>query len=165
MNNPETFGAIYIESGAIVHATTGTLTGETALYRILAMNTGQFRLLAFRNPPAKTIEGSWEYLLMEAARMSDEAKLPRATDDTVVLTKPLAETKPAAMPASAEKSTSVEDTGFKELGTISWWSRPTKENGFPWTARSVDHRSFVQKPKWDGGRESSNRSSMSPLMG
>lgn len=115
VNNPETFGAIYIESGAIVHATTGSLTGETALYRILAMNTGQFRLLAFRNPPAKTIEGSWEYLLMEAARMSDEAKISRASDDTVVLIKPPAETKPAAAPSLAEKST-VEETGFKELG-------------------------------------------------
>jgi CheY-like chemotaxis protein len=130
VHNPGTHGAIYIESGAIVHATAAKLTGEQALYRLLSMGNGEFRLQPFKNPPARTIEGSWEYLLMEAARMSDEAKVVRATDDTVIVNKASLENKPAApaatplsadpgssgKPLNANTSGESQDSDYKELG-------------------------------------------------
>lgn len=128
VHNPETFGSIYIELGAIVHATAAKLTGDAALYRLLSMGNGEFRLQPFKSPPARTIEGSWEYLLMEAARMSDEAKVVRANDDTVLMNKASMDGKPPAPVSIASPSDSappekptgpgsgVEDTGYKELG-------------------------------------------------
>ncbi len=72
VRNLKTHGMIYIESGAIVHATTGAITGEKALQRLLGLSGGQFKLQAFTPPPERTMHGSWEFLLMEAARVRDE---------------------------------------------------------------------------------------------
>jgi len=126
VHNPETYGAIYIEQGAIIHATAAKLTGEQALYRLLSMSNGEFRLQPFKSPSARTIEGSWEYLLMEAARMSDEARSMRATEDTVLVSKTFLEAKSASAPPAPPAAASVErplasnptgdDTGYKELG-------------------------------------------------
>ncbi len=87
VHNPETSGAIFIESGAIVHATAATLTGDLALYQLLAMSNGQFRLQPFKSPAERTIEGAWENLLMEAARRRDETASNHAPEDTVVIVK------------------------------------------------------------------------------
>jgi CheY-like chemotaxis protein len=65
-------GRIYIADGAIVHAESGGLQGEVALYGLLALRGGEFNFLPFREPPRRTIAGQWESLLMEAARLSDE---------------------------------------------------------------------------------------------
>src|SRR5206468_2253305 len=63
---------IFIEEGAIVHADYGALVGEVALYGLLALRGGEFNLIVFSEPPHRTISGSWEFLLMESARLSDE---------------------------------------------------------------------------------------------
>lgn len=69
---PEISGRIFIEEGAIVHADCGALQGEVALYTLLGFRGGEFNLLPFSAPPARTISGQWESLLMEAARLKDE---------------------------------------------------------------------------------------------
>jgi CheY-like chemotaxis protein len=66
-------GRIFISDGAIIHAESGALQGEVALYSLLALRGGEFNLLAFTEPSRRTIEGAWEMLLMESARLSDEA--------------------------------------------------------------------------------------------
>ena len=48
------------------------VTGECALQQLLALAGGSFELLPFEPPPQRTIEGQWESLLMEAARLRDE---------------------------------------------------------------------------------------------
>lgn len=63
---------IFISDGCIIHAEAGTLHGEIALYSILALRGGQFRLCPYSEPPERTITGQWEFLLMEAARICDE---------------------------------------------------------------------------------------------
>jgi len=83
VHNPEGHGSIYIESGAIVHAATGNLVGEPALFQLLGLRNGEFRLKAFTAPSTRSISGSWELLLMEAARVSDEQKGPESSSDTV----------------------------------------------------------------------------------
>jgi CheY-like chemotaxis protein len=66
-------GTISICDGSIVHAETGQLQGEAALYSLLGLINGEFNLRPFTEPAARTIEGPWEFLLMEAARLTDEA--------------------------------------------------------------------------------------------
>jgi CheY-like chemotaxis protein len=72
IRNRQTSGQIFIEAGKILHATMGKLSGEKAFQQLLALNGGEFQFLPFRPPPERTVQGSWEFLLMEAARLRDE---------------------------------------------------------------------------------------------
>ncbi len=65
-------GRIYIQEGCVVHASVGQLKGEAAFHRLLALRGGEFVTRSFSEPPERTIDGSWEFLLMEAARQRDE---------------------------------------------------------------------------------------------
>jgi DNA-binding NarL/FixJ family response regulator len=65
-------GRIFILEGSIVHAESGTLQGEVALYGLLGLRGGEFNLLPFAEPSQRTIAGHYEFLLMEAARLTDE---------------------------------------------------------------------------------------------
>ena len=82
IRNPEMRGQIYIEAGAVTHAAVGELTGEPAFYRLLSLRGGDFQLKPFRSPPQRTIDTRWEFLLMDAARATDE--------ETVMIKKPAA---------------------------------------------------------------------------
>ena len=65
-------GRIYIHGGKLIHAEFGSTLGEEALNRLLALRGGEFHHAPYSDPPAHTLEGSWEFLLMEAARNRDE---------------------------------------------------------------------------------------------
>lgn len=100
VNNSQTEGAIYIEGGVIVHATAGNLAGEEALFKLLSLSRGDFQLKTFVKPQARTVQGSWEFLLMESARKRDEEKNLLAAEDTVMMTKPAP--PPAAAPEAVK---------------------------------------------------------------
>ena len=85
-------GEIYIESGAIVHAVAGLLCGEKALHHLLSLEDGQFHSYPYNKPAQRTVHGSWEMLLMESARIRDEARGGRTNDQTTLVRKPLAVT-------------------------------------------------------------------------
>jgi CheY-like chemotaxis protein len=70
---PNGSGRIFIKDGSIIHAESGSVLGERALFQLLGLNGGEFQLKTFRDPGRVTIEGNWESLLMEAARLRDEA--------------------------------------------------------------------------------------------
>ncbi|HVU28696.1 MAG TPA: response regulator [Verrucomicrobiae bacterium] len=72
VHNTQVRGRIYIEDGRIVHAAVGGDTGEIAFQKLLALSSGEFHLQPFELPPQRTIDGQWEFLLMEAARVRDE---------------------------------------------------------------------------------------------
>lgn len=76
INDRKMSGRIYIEDGRIIHAVTGGTTGEAAFQKLLALAAGAFQIHPFEPPPARTIEGQWEFLLMEAARVRDESSPP-----------------------------------------------------------------------------------------
>jgi len=65
-------GQIYIFEGEIIHAQSGPLSGEMALYGLLALTGGQFTLQPFSEPPRRSLSGQYQFLLMEAARLRDE---------------------------------------------------------------------------------------------
>jgi CheY-like chemotaxis protein len=69
---PQARGRIYISEGSIIHAESGALQGEVALYGLLGLQGGEFNILIFSEPARRTIEGHWENLLMEGARLIDE---------------------------------------------------------------------------------------------
>jgi CheY-like chemotaxis protein len=66
-------GRIYIRSGSLIHAECGGVTGEAGLQKLLTLTGGEFKHLPFTDPPRETLEGSWEFLLLEAVRQRDEA--------------------------------------------------------------------------------------------
>ncbi len=96
INNPQADGRIYIEDGSLIHAAVGPATGEKALQKLLSFTGGSFQLLPFEPPPQRTINGPWEFLLMEAARVTDEnaqknaSGLEASTAETAATRKPIA---------------------------------------------------------------------------
>ena len=94
VHNESVRGRIYIEDGTIIHAAVGELKGEPALQRLLALAGGSFELVPFEQPPERTIEGQWEFLLMEAARMRDEGSAQTALSESEAA--PNASTGPTA---------------------------------------------------------------------
>ena len=93
-------GRVYIENGSVIHAETGGVQGEPALFKLLALSGGEFQLRPFSKPAKPTIDGHWESLLMEAARLRDEAA---ASAGPV----PAAATMPSAAPAAAVPSENI----------------------------------------------------------
>ena len=81
-------GRIYIEDGRIIHAVVGEMTGEAAFQKLLSLPGGSFQLQHFEPPNERTIEGQWEFLLMEAARVHDE------NSTQTPATEPVAEPEP-----------------------------------------------------------------------
>src|ERR1700733_5233046 len=65
-------GQIFIKEGNIIHAQAAERNGETALNKILSLKGGEFSLRPYAEPPRQTIDGPWEFLVMEAARARDE---------------------------------------------------------------------------------------------
>ncbi len=98
VRDPQIRGQIFIETGSIIHASAGNLTGEKAFYKLLSLNGGEFQLQAFKKPAEHTVNGQWEFLLMEAARVHDE-NAASATEKIA----PVAANAPAAKPPSPEQ--------------------------------------------------------------
>jgi CheY-like chemotaxis protein len=67
-----TQGVIYVKSGQIIHAQCGARSGEEAFNYLMGLTGGEFDVQPFAEPATVSISGSWEFLLMEAARQRDE---------------------------------------------------------------------------------------------
>ncbi len=73
-------GTIFIHEGQIVHAQVGDKSGEEAFYELMTLVGGEFSLRPYSEPHTRSIGGSWEFLVMEAARKRDEIALsPEST--------------------------------------------------------------------------------------
>jgi CheY-like chemotaxis protein len=92
-------GQVYIEDGRIIHAVVGEVKGEAAFQKLLALPGGSFELQHFKAPGERTIEGQWEFLLMEAARVRDES-----ASEAAPAAEPVAEPGPAPVEAPPEPS-------------------------------------------------------------
>ena len=116
ISNRRAAGKIYIDTGQIVHAQTGSVTGEEAFAELMALSGGQFNLKPFTEPPTRSLSGQWEFLLMEAARKSDEAKEAAAAQPGATLDRPaVAGDEPAAAPLSEEEAASPHGPGIIEI--------------------------------------------------
>jgi CheY-like chemotaxis protein len=65
-------GTVFVKDGQIIHAQCGNRIGEDAFNYLLGQAGGEFDVQPFTAPPNQSISGSWEFLLMEAARKRDE---------------------------------------------------------------------------------------------
>jgi CheY-like chemotaxis protein len=95
IRNQQMRGQIYIETGAIIHAAVETLIGHAAFNRLLSLKGGEFQLKPFQAPPQRTVQESWESLLMEAARCDDE--------ETALITKKSVEDASKPSPKAGEE--------------------------------------------------------------
>lgn len=92
-------GQIFIKDGSIIHAEAADRNGEAALNKILCLTGGEFSLRPFTEPPRQTIDGPWEFLVMEAARHQDENK---ETDTEEIVLRPIVPPEqPLPMPKPA----------------------------------------------------------------
>jgi hypothetical protein len=92
VSSGETRGRIYIQKGQLTHAECGDAEGEPALEQLLSLRGGEFHHIAYSEPARQTLEGSWEFLLMEAVRKRDEATA--GMDMEVQAPPPAASTEP-----------------------------------------------------------------------
>lgn len=72
-------GALYIADRQLHHATVTangaeTSSGPEAVYQILGWETGQFKVERSVAPPHRSLEQSWDFLLMEGLRRLDESR-------------------------------------------------------------------------------------------
>lgn len=72
ISTKEVRGHIYICEGQVVHSEVGERIGEDAFNFLMSLSGGAFNQSPYAEPPQRTISGSWESLLMEAARYRDE---------------------------------------------------------------------------------------------
>lgn len=67
-------GRIWFEHGAITHASTGALVGESAFHTIVLWSGGEFSMVPGETAPERSIGASWTELLMESCRRIDDLR-------------------------------------------------------------------------------------------
>jgi CheY-like chemotaxis protein len=128
-------GRIFICDGSVIHAETGLLQGEVALYGLLALQGGEFNLLPFTEPARRTITGQWEFLLMEAARLNDEGRTTLPGEQPQA--EPTATAQPAAVAQTAEAE--PEPAGLVEIQEVVLCSG-SGEVLYEWACPSIEDR-------------------------
>jgi len=72
VNHENEEGLIYFQEGNIVHAESGSLSGEEAFYHIMSWRGGEFYVYRDRISPQESISKGWQSLLLESLRQLDE---------------------------------------------------------------------------------------------
>jgi CheY-like chemotaxis protein len=67
-------GRIYIQRGRVLHVEFGSVQGEEAFYQMMKMPHPVLSLQDHIEPVPETVHASWECLLLETARLQDEAQ-------------------------------------------------------------------------------------------
>jgi predicted regulator of Ras-like GTPase activity (Roadblock/LC7/MglB family) len=71
-------GALVVDAGELVHAMAGPLTGENAVYELLAWDEGNFQVNdSLAEVPTRNVNTPWQSLVLEGLRRSDEVKSER----------------------------------------------------------------------------------------
>jgi hypothetical protein len=66
------YGTIYFQGGQVVHAEFDPDLGEKAIYRLLSLEEGKFKVESGVRAPAETITTSWSNLLLEGLQQKDD---------------------------------------------------------------------------------------------
>ncbi len=74
-------GVIHIKDGNIIHAECEDNIGEEAFYKILTWESGKFETMGAVPVPEATINKNYQYLLLEALRISDEKEKKRDSSE------------------------------------------------------------------------------------
>lgn len=65
-------GEIWVEDGQIIHASLGEVEGRAAFAEIATWTRGRYQMGSARAPPRKTIDGRFEFLVLDAMATRDE---------------------------------------------------------------------------------------------
>lgn len=74
VRTPKGPAIVYFNKGEIIDASFSGMRSEEALYRILSLSEGEFRVTAVSELPDRTIFSSWQSLLLEGMRVLDETQ-------------------------------------------------------------------------------------------
>ncbi|HEX3144829.1 MAG TPA: DUF4388 domain-containing protein [Pyrinomonadaceae bacterium] len=74
---PHTHAYFYLQSGAVVHASVGSLRGIEAVYYALTQSNASFNFSTAYEPPDHTINQPWTSVVLEGLRRMDEGIEPR----------------------------------------------------------------------------------------
>jgi DNA-binding response OmpR family regulator len=67
-------GVIFMQKGEVVHANTGSLSGEEAFFALMAWNDGSFEIVSCIDFPPRSIQSPLMSLLIEGYRRLDESQ-------------------------------------------------------------------------------------------
>lgn len=67
-------GAIFMQKGEVVHANTGSLSGEEAFFALMGWNEGSFEIVSCADFPPRSIQSPLMSLLIEGYRRLDESQ-------------------------------------------------------------------------------------------
>jgi phosphate binding protein len=70
-------GHLFVQAGEVVHAAFGDLVGAEALYALLNTPDLNFEVEPNVRTDKRTIDNSWQHLVLEAARLGDEHQVPQ----------------------------------------------------------------------------------------
>ncbi|MBN1179131.1 MAG: DUF4388 domain-containing protein [Anaerolineae bacterium] len=73
--------AVYFEDGQIVHAQAGRVTGNDAVYALVAWDSGTFEVEQNVVAPERTITMPWSALVMEGLRRLDESREAKSSEE------------------------------------------------------------------------------------
>lgn len=99
LTHGEEEGHVFVENGEVIHATTGSITGEQAFVALMHWTDGEFMMKQCMEFPARTINSSVMSLLMQGASAIDE-KIAAAEAQQA---QPKEESKPQAEAASKQQ--------------------------------------------------------------
>ncbi len=68
------FGFVYFESGQVTHAEYDPYIGEEAVFKLLGLVDGRFKVESDVRPPVRTIHTNWSNLLLEGMHKLDHAQ-------------------------------------------------------------------------------------------
>ncbi len=71
IENGGKYGFIYFDGGQVVHAEFEPEVGEKAVYQLLSLYSGNFKVESGIRPPAKTINKNWNNLLLDGLHQLD----------------------------------------------------------------------------------------------
>jgi len=74
LERPKERGSIFMQKGEVVHANTGSLSGEEAFFALMAWNDGNFEIVSCGDFPARSIQSPLMSLLIEGYRRLDESQ-------------------------------------------------------------------------------------------
>jgi CheY-like chemotaxis protein len=138
-------GNIYLSKGRILHAQVKDLKGYDAFYFLMSLSGGEFRMRAFEAPVEESITQSWERLLLESARQTDEstAGVKIHLGDTVSL-KASSPKKPEAGPKSRMPTKPItKETLLDEILVMSHQGKVLKSHGITDSASRADMVDFL----------------------
>lgn len=81
-------GYLFFDRAQLLHATTGTITGDAAVLSILGWSNGTYEASEQPWPVRTTVESSWQSLLLQSAQQADELARDEMPDSSEVVSSP-----------------------------------------------------------------------------